>query len=251
MRLYLRSGGKANTLNGDGRLTADAAPASEAADRYRYDPMNPVQTIGGGDCCNGGMVIPGAFDQRPVEARGDVLVYTSDPLPKPVDVAGFVDAVLKVSSSAKDTDFAVKLVDVAPDGTAWIIGDTIFRARYRDGYEKPAMMEAGQVYTIHPTPIAIGGPLRYGPPDPGRGHFVQLPEIRAQPEHRRAERKREGWRRRRQCDPPRRRQAKLHRSPCAAVKRHPQSLTKATTMSSMKKWSAEFLFWPRPFPASA
>jgi putative CocE/NonD family hydrolase len=154
MRLYLRSGGKANTLNGDGRLTADAALASEAADRYRYDPMNPVQTIGGGDCCNGGVVIPGAFDQRPVEARGDVLVYTSDPLPKPLDVAGFVDAVLKVSSSAKDTDFAVKLVDVAPDGTAWIIGDTIFRARYRDGYEKPAMMEAGQVYTIHPTPIA-------------------------------------------------------------------------------------------------
>jgi putative CocE/NonD family hydrolase len=69
-------------------------------------------------------------------------------------VAGFVDAVLKVSSNAKDTDFAVKLVDVAPDGTAWIIGDTIFRARYRDGYETPAPMEAGQVYTIHPTPIA-------------------------------------------------------------------------------------------------
>jgi putative CocE/NonD family hydrolase len=72
-----------------------------------------------------------------VEARNDVLVYTSDPLKAPLDVSGFVDAVLKVSSSAKDTDFAVKLVDVAPDGTAWIIGDTIFRARYRDGYASP------------------------------------------------------------------------------------------------------------------
>jgi len=153
MRLYLRSNGSANTLNGDGRLLAEAAPASEAADRYRYDPMNPVQTVGGGDCCNGGIVVPGAFDQRPVEARGDVLVYTSEPLSKPVDVVGFVDAVLKVSSSAKDTDFAVKLVDVAPDGTTWIIGDTIFRARYRDGFDKPAMMAPGEVYTIHPTPI--------------------------------------------------------------------------------------------------
>jgi putative CocE/NonD family hydrolase len=153
MRFYLRSKGNANTLNGDGRLVADAAPAGEPADRYRYDPMNPVQTIGGGDCCNGGVVVPGAFDQRPIEARGDVLVYTSDALTKPVDVVGFVDAVLKVSSSAKDTDFAVKLVDVAPDGTAWIVGDTIFRARYRNGYEKPEMMTPGQVYTIHPTPI--------------------------------------------------------------------------------------------------
>ncbi len=153
MRLYLRSGGSANTLNGDGRLSAEAPPPGEAVDRYRYDPMNAVQTIGGGDCCNGGVVVPGAFDQRPVEARGDVLVYSSEPLTKPVDVVGFVDAVLKVSSSAKDTDFAVKLVDVAPDGTAWIIGDTIFRARYRNGYEHPVMMAPGETVTIHPTPI--------------------------------------------------------------------------------------------------
>lgn len=167
MRLYLRSEGKANTLNGDGRLIAEAPPASEAADRYRYDPMNPVQTVGGGDCCNGGIVVPGAFDQRPVEARGDVLVYTSDVLKKPVDVVGFVDAVLKVSSSAKDTDFAVKVVDVAPDGTAWIIGDTIFRARYRNGYDKPTMMAPGEVVTIHPTPIAIANQF-------GVGHRIRV-----------------------------------------------------------------------------
>ena len=167
MRLYLRSGGKANTLNGDGRLIAEAPPAGEVADRYRYDPMNPVQTVGGGDCCNGGIVVPGAFDQRAVEARGDVLVYTSDALTKPVDVVGFVDAVLKVSSSAKDTDFAVKLVDVAPDGTAWIIGDTIFRARYRNGYDKPAMLSPGEVATIHPTPIAIANQF-------GAGHRIRV-----------------------------------------------------------------------------
>jgi putative CocE/NonD family hydrolase len=160
MRLYLRSGGNANSLNGDGRLSAEAPPANEAADRYRYDPMNPVQTIGGGDCCNGGVVVPGAFDQRPIEARSDVLVYTSEPLAKAVDVAGFVEAVLKVSSSAKDTDFAVKLVDVAPDGTAWIIGDTIFRARYRNGYDKPVMLAPGEVATIQPTPITTA--IRFG-----------------------------------------------------------------------------------------
>jgi uncharacterized protein len=167
LRLYLRSAGHANSLYGDGRLDAAPPPASEAADHYRYDPLNPVQTMGGADCCNGGLVVPGAVDQRPVEARQDVLVYTSDPLDRPLDVAGFVDAVLRVSSDAKDTDFAVKLVDVAPDGTAWIIGDTIFRARYREGYDRQVMMQQGKVYTIHPTPIATG--LQFG-----KGHRIRI-----------------------------------------------------------------------------
>ncbi len=153
MRLYLRSGGRANGLSGDGRLDAAAPPAGETADRFTYDPANPVQTIGGGDCCNGGLVTAGAFDQRVIEARDDVLVYTSDPLTQPTDVTGFVQAVLNVSSDALDTDFAVKLVDVAPDGTAYILGDTILRARYRDGFARPTMMAKGQVYTLKPTPI--------------------------------------------------------------------------------------------------
>lgn len=167
MRLYLRSGGHANSLDGDGKLDAAPPAPTEAADHYRYDPMNPVQTLGGADCCNGGLVHPGAVDQRPVEARHDVLVYTSDPLDRPLDVTGLVDAVLKVSSSAKDTDFAVKLVDVAPDGTAWIIGDTIFRARYRDGYDKQVMMQPDKVYTIHPTPIATS--IQFG-----KGHRIRI-----------------------------------------------------------------------------
>ena len=153
MRFYLRSGGRANGLAGDGRLDTAAPPTGEAADRYTYDPANPVQTIGGGDCCNGGLVTAGAFDQRSIEARDDVLVYTSDPLTRPLDVTGFVHSVLKVSSDAADTDFAVKLVDVAPDGTAYILGDTILRARYRDGFTRPTMMKQGEVYTLTPTPM--------------------------------------------------------------------------------------------------
>lgn len=166
VRFYLRSGGQANSLYGDGRLDR-AAPGAERPDRFRYDPMNPVPTVGGGDCCNGGIVVPGAFDQRGVEARHDVLVYTSEPLQDPMEVSGFVDAVLRVSSSAKDSDFAVKLVDVAPDGTAWIVGDTILRARYRDGFERPALMEPGKTYTLKPSPIATS--IRFG-----AGHRIRV-----------------------------------------------------------------------------
>lgn len=167
VRLYLHSQGRANSLDGDGVLSFEAPRGQEPADRYRYDPANPVPTIGGGDCCNGGLVVSGAFDQRPVEARHDVLVYTSTPLEQPLEVTGFVQPVLHVASSAKDTDFAVKLVDVAPDGTAWIIGDTILRARYRDGYLKPEMMQPGQVYMLRPTPITTS--IQFG-----KGHRIRV-----------------------------------------------------------------------------
>jgi putative CocE/NonD family hydrolase len=167
MRFYLRSDGHANSLNGDGRLQVAVPPANEPADLYRYDPLNPVQTMGGGDCCNGGLIAPGAVDQRPVEARNDVLVYSSEPLTTALEVSGFVEATLKVSSSAKDTDFAVKLVDVAPDGTAWIIGDTILRARYRDGYDRPVLMNPGTTYALKLTPIATS--IRFGV-----GHRIRI-----------------------------------------------------------------------------
>lgn len=153
VRMYLRSSGAANSLYGDGRLEPAAPPANEKPDHYVYDPLNPVQTLGGGDCCNGGLIKAGASDQRVVEARADVLVYTSAPLTAPMEVSGFIDAHLSVSSSAKDTDFAVKLVDVSPDGTAYIIADTIFRARYRNGYDKPQLMSPDKIYTITPTPM--------------------------------------------------------------------------------------------------
>jgi putative CocE/NonD family hydrolase len=167
VRMYLRSGGGANSLYGDGRLEPTPPPANEPPDRFTYDPLNPVQTVGGGDCCNGGIVIPGAFDQRVIESRADVLVYSSDALSAPMEVTGFVDAVLKVSSSAKDTDFAVKLVDVAPDGTAYIVADTIFRARYRNGFDKPEPMTAGKIYEIRPTPMATS--IRFA-----KGHRIRV-----------------------------------------------------------------------------
>ena len=89
------------------------------------------------------------------------------PLEQPMEVTGFVDAVLNISSSAKDTDFAVKLVDVAPDGTAWIIGDTMLRARYRDSYVAPALMQPGKVYTLKPTPITTS--IQFG-----KGHRIRV-----------------------------------------------------------------------------
>ncbi|HZW18102.1 MAG TPA: CocE/NonD family hydrolase [Luteimonas sp.] len=167
VRMYLRSDGHANSMYGDGVLSFEAPANDEPGDSYRYDPANPVQTIGGGDCCNGGLVTAGAFDQRQIESRHDVLVYTSEPLEEAMEVSGFVDAVLKVSSSARDTDFAVKLVDVAPDGTAWIIGDTMQRARYRDSYTQPALMQPGQVYTLKPTPITTS--IRFD-----KGHRIRV-----------------------------------------------------------------------------
>jgi putative CocE/NonD family hydrolase len=153
MRLYLHSNGRANSVYGDGKLSFSAPGGAEPADTFVYDPKAPVQTIGGGDCCNGGVVVPGAYDQKPVEVRHDVLVYTSDPLKEKISVAGFVDAILHVSSDAKDTDFAVKLVDVAPDGAAYIIDDTILRTRFREGYDKEVFMQKGKTYKLDFTPM--------------------------------------------------------------------------------------------------
>jgi uncharacterized protein len=161
-RLYLRSNGKANSLYGDGKLSFTAPSGNEPADIFHYDPLTPVQTIGGGDCCNGGVVVPGAFDQRPVEVRNDVLVYTSDPLKAPIAVAGFVDAILHVGSDAKDTDFAVKLVDVGPDGTAYILDDTILRARFREGYDKQVFMKPGKTYALDFTPMSTANVFEAG-----------------------------------------------------------------------------------------
>ena len=126
--LYFSSGGQANSVFGDGRLSRRGATGADR-DTFTYDPMNPVPSLGGGVCCNQGASLGGSFDQRGIEARADVLVYTSDVLAENLVVTGFVRAKLYVSSDAKDTDFTVKLVDVHPDGSAWNVDDTILRAR--------------------------------------------------------------------------------------------------------------------------
>ena len=150
---YLSSGGKANTLTGDGALTP-AAPGPDAADNFVYDPMNPVPSYGGNVCCTGNAVSGGAFDQRKMEARPDILVYTSAPLAGGLEVSGAIEPTLYVSSDAKDTDVTVKLIDVYPDGTAFNLDETIQRLRYRDGYDKPvAWMQPGKVYKVALQPL--------------------------------------------------------------------------------------------------
>ena len=148
MTLSLASGGKANTLYGDGAL-GKSPPSEDAPDTFTYDPMNPVPSYGGNVCCTGNAVTGGAFDQRKMEARNDILVYSSDPLNEGLEVSGPIEVTLYVSSDVKDTDFTAKVIDVYPDGTAYNLDETIQRLRYRNGYDKPlAWMEKGRVYKV-------------------------------------------------------------------------------------------------------
>jgi uncharacterized protein len=150
---FLSSAGQANSLFGDGALTA-APSNADSPDTFVYDPMNPVPSYGGNVCCTGNAVAGGAFDQRKMEARADILVYTSDPLKEDTEVSGPIDATLYVSSDAKDTDFTIKLIDVYPDGHAYNLDETIQRIRYREGYDKPpAFMEKGHVYKVSLQPM--------------------------------------------------------------------------------------------------
>lgn len=150
---YLASGGRANSLYGDGALVA-APPASDQPDTFIYDPMNPVPSYGGNVCCTGNAITAGSFDQRKMEARHDILVYTSEPFAEGVELSGPITPALYVSSSAKDTDFTVKVLDVYPDGRAFNLDESIQRMRYREGYDRPlAWMEAGKVYKVTLQPL--------------------------------------------------------------------------------------------------
>jgi len=144
---FLSSNGKANTLNGDGRLVT-SAPSSDRPDRFVYDPMAPVPSYGGNVCCTGNAVQGGAWDQQKMETRPEILVYSTDPLKEGVEVSGPIEVTLYVSSDAKDTDFTAKLIDVYPDGRAYNLDETIQRMRYREGYDKQVMMERGKVYKV-------------------------------------------------------------------------------------------------------
>ncbi len=169
MTLHLDSDGGANGASGDGRLTAgaDVVDVVETqVDRFTYDPASPVPTHGGAFCCMGDHE-PGAFDQRGVEARSDVLVYTTAPFEAPLAVVGPVSVILHVSSDAPDTDFTVKLVDVFPDGRAFNLDDTILRMRYREGFDRKVAMEPGQVYEVTLGPLATANVF-------GMGHRLRL-----------------------------------------------------------------------------
>ena len=141
--LFLHSGGRANTIDGDGRLSFEG-PTDEPADSYLFDPHDPVPTVGGTIIGVEG----GVRDQRQVEGRPDVLVYTSDPLPVDLEVTGPVRMTLYAASSAPDTDFTAKLVDVHPDGFAANIVEGVVRARFRESLTDPTPISPGRVYRL-------------------------------------------------------------------------------------------------------
>jgi putative CocE/NonD family hydrolase len=175
--LTLTSGGHANTLHGDGKLelapsktpallsltsttpvaskVAKAKPAADMADLFTYDPLHPTPSYGGNVCCAANTIpgMGGALDQRKMEERPDILVYTSEPLAEGIEVSGPLTATLYVSSDVKDTDVTVKVIDVLPDGTAFNLDETIQRLRYREGDDKLVWMEKDKVYKVTLTPM--------------------------------------------------------------------------------------------------
>lgn len=159
---YLDSEGQANSLFGNGVLTTQMPDAADQPDAFTYDPMNPVPSVGGNVCCTGGAIDGGAFDQQELEARQDILVYTTPPLEEGVEISGFIETTLYVSSDAKDTDFTVKLIDVYPDGRAYNLDETIQRVRYREGYDKEVFMEDGEVYKVDLTPMSTSNYFEKG-----------------------------------------------------------------------------------------
>ena len=157
--LYLHSGGSANTRSGNGALSFEAPAAAEPPDTYVYDPLDPVPSMGGPTLTQVGGEFgwnAGPYDQRDVETRPDVLVYTSEPLEAPLEVIGPIDLILYASSSALDTDFTAKLVDVWPNGRAENLTDGILRARYRESLAEARLLEPGRIeeFRIYVGPTA-------------------------------------------------------------------------------------------------
>ncbi len=138
---YLHSEGRANSRLGDGSLSREV-PATEPADSYVYDPINPVPSVGGRTMIS---IPTGVYNQAEVEMREDVLVYSTPRLAEPLAVAGPVSVTLFASSSAPDTDFTAKLVDVEPDGYCANVAEGILRARYRNGSEREEFLTPGEV----------------------------------------------------------------------------------------------------------
>ena len=146
-KLYLDSGGEANSRLGDGVLSFEP-PQKDIVDQFTYDPATPVPSLGGHTCCTGTDTEAGGYDQSAIEMRDDVLVYTSAVLEQGIEVTGPLKVVLQVSSSAIDTDFTAKLVDVYPDGRAFNIQEGALRMRHREGLSKKVLMTPGEVYEI-------------------------------------------------------------------------------------------------------
>jgi len=131
-------------LHADGKLARGTQPTSGDSRSYSFDPKNPVPSVGGQNLT----ILKGPMDQRGVEGRPDVLLFTSDVLTEPREITGRIRAKLYVSSDCPDTDFTVKLCDVYPDGRSMLVCDGIQRAKFRQGFEKPVPLEPGQVTEV-------------------------------------------------------------------------------------------------------
>jgi uncharacterized protein len=164
---YLTSDGRANSSSGDGRLGLQPK-AGESADTFTYDPADPVPSRGGSICCTGNPKdVPGSFDNADIEQRPDVLVYTGEVLREGLELTGPIRAVIHLGSDAPDTDLTVKLLDVFPDGRSMNMQEGITRVRYRDGFDRPRMMQPGQVYEV---PVDLHATSWYLPP----GHRLRV-----------------------------------------------------------------------------
>ncbi len=142
--LYITSNGSANSVRGDGKLQF-TKPERNGIDKYRYDPLNPVPTTGGNNCC-GTPTLAGPADQRSVERREDVLVYTTDYLQDTLTIAGPVKMKLFASTDGPDTDWMIKLIDVYSNGYSMPISEGILRARFRQGLDKIKLLTPNQIY---------------------------------------------------------------------------------------------------------
>lgn len=146
-QLYLASQGHANSSSGDGALRS-AGISKSRPDQFTYDPRNPVPTTGGAVCCDPKLIPAGPLDQHAVEQRPDVLVYTSQSLTQPIEITGHIRVNLYVATSANDTDFTAKLVDVQPDGQPLMVTDGIQRLRYRLSLQHPVLVKRNATYQI-------------------------------------------------------------------------------------------------------
>jgi hypothetical protein len=155
---YLHSGGSANSVDGDGALST-AEPEAEPHDMYRYDPADPVRASWS--------MYDGPVDDRPQSARDDVLCYSSEVLEDAVDVVGPVSLVLYAASSARDTDWHARLVDVHPDGSARFLTHGVLRARFRESFSEPTLLAPGEVNRFEVTLDAVG--VRFLP-----GHQIRV-----------------------------------------------------------------------------
>jgi putative CocE/NonD family hydrolase len=143
---YFHSQGGATTAHGDGTLSRQAPSAEEPPDAFVHAPGYPVPSVGGHSCCAELVAPMGGYDQRRVEARHDVLCYTSEPLGEDLEVTGWVSCRLWAAADAEDADWCVKLVDVHPDGTAINLTDGVVRASYRESLERRSSIVPGEVY---------------------------------------------------------------------------------------------------------